>query len=84
VLVAQPCGFRLSPRADPEQEELETEVLAADQAPRKVFVLTTTETSVPRGRGAKAKKVQSGYPIDETAYQFIQVKSERFFGTEKA
>ena len=54
-----------------------------DQVPRKVFVLTTTETSIPRARGAKAKKVRNGYPIGETTYQFIQVKPERFFGTEK-
>jgi len=54
-----------------------------EQAPRKVFVLTTTETSVPRARGAKAKKVRNGYPIGTTAYQFIQVKPERLFGTEK-
>lgn len=59
------------------------EELAAEQA-RKVFVLTTTETSVPRAWGAKAKKVRNGYPIGETAYQFIQVMSERFFGTEQA
>jgi predicted transcriptional regulator of viral defense system len=55
-----------------------------EQAPRKVFVLTTTETSVPRVRGAKAKKVRNGCAIGETTYQFIQVKPERFFGTEKA
>lgn len=54
-----------------------------DQVPRKVFILTTTETSVPRARGAKAKKTPHGYPIGETVYQFIQVKPERFFGTEK-
>lgn len=67
-----------------EQEERETEELAAEQAPRKVFVLTTTATSIPHVRGIKAKKVHNGYPIGETAYQFIQVKSERFFVTEKA
>lgn len=54
-----------------------------EQAPRKVFILTTTATSVPRARGAKPKKIRNGYPIGETAYQFIQVKPERFFGTEK-
>lgn len=51
--------------------------------PRKVFVLTTTDTSVPRARGAKAKRAANGYPIGETVYQFTQVKPERFFGTEK-
>jgi predicted transcriptional regulator of viral defense system len=54
-----------------------------EQAPRKVLILTTTETSVPRARGAKARKAANGYPIGETVYQFIQVKPERFFGTEK-
>ena len=54
-----------------------------EQAPRKVFVLTTTEISVPRVRGARAKTARNGYPIGETTYQFIQVKPERFFGTEK-
>ncbi len=54
-----------------------------DQAPRKVFVLTTTETSVPRARGTKAKQAQGGYPVGGIIYQFIQVKPERFFGTEK-
>jgi predicted transcriptional regulator of viral defense system len=55
-----------------------------EQAPRKVYVLTTTESSVPRARGARATQVGTGYPIGETVYQFIQVKPERFFGTEKA
>ena len=54
-----------------------------EQAPRKVFVLTATETSVPRARGAKAKQARGGYPVGDTVYQFIQVKPERFFGTEK-
>lgn len=54
-----------------------------EQVPRRVFVLTTTETSVPRARGAKVKKAANGYPIGETLYRFIQVQPERFFGTEK-
>lgn len=54
-----------------------------DQVPRKVFVLTTTGTSVPRLRGAKAGRSADGYPVGETLYKFIQVKPERFFGTEK-
>ncbi|MFQ5792714.1 MAG: type IV toxin-antitoxin system AbiEi family antitoxin [Acidobacteriota bacterium] len=55
-----------------------------EQVPRKVFVLTTTESSVPRARGAKAKQARDGYPAGGIVYQFIQVKPERFFGTEKA
>ncbi len=52
-----------------------------EQIPRKVFVLTTADVSVPRVRGGKRK--DRGYPIGDTIYQFIQVKPERFFGTEK-
>jgi len=37
-----------------------------EQVPRKVFVLRTTETSVPRARGAKARLGASGYPISGT------------------
>lgn len=55
-----------------------------EQVPRKVFVLTTTETSVPRARGVKANTAANGYPIGgQTVYQFIQVKPERFFGTQR-
>ena len=54
-----------------------------DQAPRKVFVLTTTEATVPRARGRKAEKSKAGYPVGDVIYQFIQVKPGRFFGTEK-
>ena len=54
-----------------------------EQVPRKVFVLTTTESSLPRKRGTHAKQIRDGYLIGDTAYQFVQVKPERFFGTEK-
>jgi predicted transcriptional regulator of viral defense system len=54
-----------------------------NQAPRKVFVLTTTKTSVPRARGGKAEQARNGFPVGGTSYQFVQVKSERFFGLEK-
>lgn len=54
-----------------------------EQVPRKVFVLTTTETSIPRARGSTVTKVSNGYPIGDTTYQFIRVKPERFFGTER-
>ncbi|MBI4735615.1 MAG: type IV toxin-antitoxin system AbiEi family antitoxin domain-containing protein [candidate division NC10 bacterium] len=52
-----------------------------EQAPRRVFVLTTAR-SVPRVRGAKAERTDAGYPVGETIYQFVQVKPERFFGIE--
>lgn len=54
-----------------------------EQAPRKVFVLTTTDASVPRTRGAKAKQDRRGFPVGDTTYQFVQVKPARYFGTQK-
>ena len=54
-----------------------------EQVPRKVFVLTTTEASVPRRRGAKAKLGRDGFSVGDTTYQFVQVKPERYFGTDK-
>jgi predicted transcriptional regulator of viral defense system len=52
-----------------------------DQVPRRVFVLTTTRAA-PRKRGAKSKDAAEGYPVAGTIYQFVQVKPERFFGTD--
>ena len=54
-----------------------------DQVPRKVFVLTTTQTSVPRTRAGKSERARDGLPVGGIYYRFIQVKPERFFGTEK-
>jgi predicted transcriptional regulator of viral defense system len=54
-----------------------------EQVPRKVFVLTTTAVTPPRARGPRASEVRDGYPVGGTPYRFIQVKPERFFGTEK-
>ena len=54
-----------------------------EQAPRKVFVLTTTDTSVPRVRSTAVKRISNGYPIGDAVYQFVQVKPERYFGVEK-
>lgn len=54
-----------------------------EQAPRKVFVLTPTDTPIPQIRGKKVARKQSGVPVGTAIYQFIQVKPERFFGTEK-
>lgn len=54
-----------------------------EQAPRKVFALTTTEVSVPRVRGAKAKQSGRGFRVGDTTYQFVRVKPERFFGLQK-
>jgi predicted transcriptional regulator of viral defense system len=54
-----------------------------EQIPRRVFVLTTTKTSIPRIRGEKEKDAKKGYVAAEITYQFVRVKAERFFGTEK-
>jgi predicted transcriptional regulator of viral defense system len=48
-----------------------------EQAPRTVFVLTTAGASVPTTR------VKGDYRIGDTAYRFIKIRPERFFGTEK-
>jgi len=53
-----------------------------EQAPRKVFVLTTTESRVPRADGPRAEAVGKGHRIGDGIYQFIQVGAERFFGTQ--
>lgn len=53
-----------------------------EQAPRDVFVTTTTDTSIPRIRGARARRA-NGFRIGGVLYKFIQVKPERFFGTEQ-
>ncbi len=50
-----------------------------DQSPRKVFVLTTTEASVPR----RPRGNDEGYRVGDTLFQFTQTKPERYFGTEK-
>ena len=55
-----------------------------EQAPRRVFVLTTTEASVPRSRGAGTRRAHRGYSVGVTTYQFVQVKPERYFGTDRA
>lgn len=54
-----------------------------EQAPLKVFVLTTTDVSVPRLRGTKAEQDRRGFPVGDTTYQFVQVRPKRFFGTGK-
>ena len=53
-----------------------------DQIPRKVFLLTTTEVAVPRVRKI-SKKRANGYRVGDTVYQFVQVKPERYFGTQE-
>ena len=54
-----------------------------EQIPRDVFVLTTTDTSVPRKRTSDSADGKSGYPVDGTVYRFVQVRPERYFGVER-
>lgn len=53
-----------------------------EQTPRRIFALTTTETSTPQVRGMRARQEGGGFVIGDTVYQFIRVKPERFFGTK--
>jgi predicted transcriptional regulator of viral defense system len=50
-----------------------------EQPPRKVFVLTTTEASVPRAKTGRNGDI----PIGDTIYRFVRTKPARFFGTER-
>jgi len=53
-----------------------------DQVPRRVFVLTTTATSAPRHRGSSTR-TDGGYHAGDAVFQFVRVKPERYFGTQK-
>ena len=53
-----------------------------EQVPRDVFVLTTKGTWIPR-RKNDLRSPGNGYSIGDITYRFVQVKSERFFGSEK-
>ncbi len=53
-----------------------------EQIPRKVFVLTSTDHPIPQSR-SKDRREGSGIEVAKTIYQFIRVKPERFFGTDK-
>ena len=54
-----------------------------EQVPRQVFVLTTTDASLPRKRTREIDGSVSGYPVNGTIYHFVQVQPERYFGTER-
>jgi predicted transcriptional regulator of viral defense system len=54
-----------------------------EQAPRKVFVLTTVESRVPRPASSRIELASGGNRVGGVAYQFIQVLPERFFGTRQ-
>jgi predicted transcriptional regulator of viral defense system len=55
----------------------------SQQSPRKIFVLTTKSTSVPRNRSIKVAHTQDGYSVGDMLYKFVQTKRERFFGAMK-
>ena len=54
-----------------------------EQIPRHVFVLTTTDVSVPRKRTSESADARGGYVVNGTVYRFVQVRPERFFGVER-
>lgn len=54
-----------------------------EQAPRKVFVLTTTDISIPRRRNTSNLHKDDGYSVGDMLFQFVQVKPERYFGIQK-
>lgn len=54
-----------------------------EQVPGAIFVLTTTDGSVPRHRNSAPGRSQDGYRIGDLDYRFVQVRPNRFFGTER-
>ena len=54
-----------------------------EQIPRDVFVLTTKGTWVPRLRKDMQGQNGGGYPVGDTTYRFVQIRPNRYFGTEK-
>jgi predicted transcriptional regulator of viral defense system len=54
-----------------------------EQAPRQVFVLTTTDASTPRPGRAKTKSPAEGYPAGGAFFRFVQTRPDRFFGIQK-
>ena len=51
-----------------------------EQIPRDVFVLTTTDSWIPRPRTDRVERFGSSFRAGDTTYRFIQVKPDRFFG----
>ncbi|OQB82621.1 MAG: hypothetical protein BWX88_03834 [Planctomycetes bacterium ADurb.Bin126] len=54
-----------------------------DQAPRRIFVLTTTGASVPRHLSGAGQDRDAGYRVGDAVFHFAQTKPERYFGMEK-
>ena len=53
------------------------------QIPSTLFVLTTTDTSVPRMKRAGTAHSGGQYTVGHSTYRFVQVKPDRFFGRER-
>ena len=54
-----------------------------EQVPRHVFVLTTKGAWIPRSKESKQRQPSGSYAVGDTTYRFVQIKRDRFFGTEK-
>ena len=54
-----------------------------EQVPRHVFVLTTKGTWIPRSKENRQRRHSGSYAIGDTTYRFVQVKRDRFFGSEE-
>ncbi len=54
-----------------------------EQVPQQIYVLTTTDASVPRKRASGGANASAGYPVNGVVYRFVQVRPERFFGAER-
>jgi len=54
-----------------------------EQIPRTIFVLTTTEATVPRVRKSGQDSRRDDYEVGGTTYKFVQVRPHLFFGAER-
>lgn len=54
-----------------------------DQIPRQVFVLTPMGVPTPRSRGRRDGGSACGFTVAGVTYQFVQTKSEWFFGIDR-
>lgn len=48
-----------------------------------IYVLTQTTPSIPRYRRKDVSLPAKVYPVGKLLYHFVQIKAERFFGTQK-
>jgi predicted transcriptional regulator of viral defense system len=54
-----------------------------EPAPQTVFVMTTTQVSMPRPRPPEGAPVDNLLRVSGIGYRFVRVKPDRFFGLEK-